>query len=95
MPGRWTISAFDTKHANKKETPPIKESEQIGLKELIFQNNAGVMEVFEFFSKASDAEKDRFDALVNSGHEQEAWALIEKVLKVKFQGDGPWVPATT
>ena len=27
MSGRWTISSFDTKHKNKKETPPIKEDD--------------------------------------------------------------------
>ena len=87
---RWTIQAFDTKKANKKETPPIKESGQVNLKELIFQNNAGVMEVFKFFEAASDDEKNMFDSLVNSGKQQEAWAFLEKVLNVKLQGDGPW-----
>lgn len=29
MKGRWTIGAFDTKHKNKKETPPIQEEDEV------------------------------------------------------------------
>jgi hypothetical protein len=63
--------------------PPI-------IKEAIYDNNAGIMEVFEFFKKASDEEKEAFDNLLNSGQEKAAWNLIEKVLGVKFKGSGPW-----
>lgn len=82
MSGRWTIKAFDTDVKGKKETPTLKE--------LIFHNNMGAMEVFKFFDKASDTEKAQFDDLVNSGNHKAAWNLIEKVLGVKFQGEGPW-----
>lgn len=138
MKGRWTISAFDTKHKNKKETPPIKEStseytplikkdddkkfvsvcawcdadkhlskkfddagwkvshgmckkhfeDQVAeLTEALYPNNAGVMEVFKFFEKATDEEKKQFDDLVNKGNQNAALRLIEKVLGIKFQGD--------
>jgi hypothetical protein len=52
------------------------------------------MEIFKFFDVASDEQKNQFDSLIGAGQEQQAWALIEKVLSVKFQGDGPWVPKT-
>ena len=83
MKGRWTIGAFDTSKKNKKETPAMKEA--------IYDNNAGIMEVFEFFKKASDDEKEAFDTLLNTGREKAAWNLIEKVLGIKFKGSGPWV----
>jgi hypothetical protein len=60
------------------------------IKEAIYDNNAGIMEVFEFFKKASDEDKEKFDTLLNSGQEKAAWNLIEKVLGVKFKGSGPW-----
>jgi hypothetical protein len=82
MAGRWTIKAFDTDKANKKETPPMKEA--------VYANNAGVMEVFKFFKVASDEQKNEFDRLLNSGNERGAWGLVQKVLGVELQGDGPW-----
>jgi hypothetical protein len=153
---RWTIHAFDSRKANKKETPALMEymvggredeytpilgaedgtayicawcdkdqritkfyknkgletshgickkhfadmkkdmgiEESMNLKELIFHNNAGVMEVFRFFEEATNEQKTEFDSLINAGNQQAAWSLIEKVLSVKFQGDGPWVPGT-
>jgi len=82
MSGRWTIKAFDTDKYNKKETPTLKE--------LIYQNNMGAMEVFKFFEKATDDEKAQLDTYINSGNQVAAWKLIEKVLGIKFQGSGPW-----
>lgn len=79
MKGRWTIGAFDTSKKNKKETPAMKEA--------VYSNNAGIMEVFKFFSVATDAEKKQFDDLVNSGNQNGALKLVEKVLGIKFQGD--------
>jgi hypothetical protein len=79
MVGRWTIRAFNTKVKNKKETPPMKEA--------VYANNAGIMEVFKFFNVATDAEKKQFDDLVNSGNQNAALKLVEKVLGIKFQGD--------
>jgi hypothetical protein len=55
--------------------------------EAIYANNAGIMEVFKFFEKATDAEKQQFDNLVNAGNQNAALKLVEKVLGVKFQGD--------
>jgi hypothetical protein len=79
MKGRWTIGAFDTEKSNKKETPKMKEA--------IYSNNAGVMEVFKFFEKATDKEKLQFDELINSGMSNAALELMEKVLAITFQGD--------
>jgi hypothetical protein len=82
MSGRWTIKAFDTDKKNAKETPQMKEA--------VYANNAGVMEVFQFFKVASDAQKDEFDRLLNSGNEKGAWSLVQNVIGVKLHGDGPW-----
>lgn len=82
MSGRWTIKAFDTDKKNVKETPPMKEA--------VYANNAGVMEVFHFFKVASEEQKSEFDRLLNSGNEKGAWGLVQKVIGVNLQGDGPW-----
>jgi hypothetical protein len=82
----WRVSHGMCKKHYEEEMghlPPI-------IKEAIYDNNAGIMEVFEFFKKASDEEKEAFDNLLNSGQEKAAWNLIEKVLGVKFKGSGPW-----
>ena len=79
MKGRWTIGAFDTSKKNKKETPPMKEA--------VYANNAGIMEMFKFFNVATDAEKKQFDDPVSSGNQNAALKLVEKVLGIKFQGD--------
>jgi len=79
MKGRWTIGTFDTSKKNKKETPPMKEA--------VYANNAGKMEVFKFFEVASDDQKTQFDNLVSSGNHKLALQLVEKVLGIKFQGD--------
>lgn len=79
MKGRWTIGAFDTSKKNKKETPPMKEA--------VYANNAGMMEVFKFFEMATNEQKQQFDHYVNSGNHSAAFKLIEKVLGIKFQGD--------
>jgi len=79
MKGRWTIGAFDTSKKNKKETPPMKEA--------VYSNNAGIMEVFEFFKIATDEQKMQFDNFVNNGNHKLALKLVEKVLGIKFQGD--------
>lgn len=89
----WSTTHGICKAHQKEMISQISES-KMKLKEFIFHNNAGVMEVFKFFEKATNEEKTQFDQLINSGQEQAAWNLIEKVLSVKFQGDGPWLPTT-
>ena len=84
---RNIIKAFYTKKANKDETPPIKE---ILMKELIFQNNAGIMEIFRFFNVATEEQRNEFDRLASSDQQKAAWDLIQRVLGVQFQGKGPW-----
>lgn len=79
MKGTWTIGAFDTKKSNKKETPAMKE--------VVYKNNAGIMEMFKFFNIATEEQKKQFDDLVNSGNQNAALKLVEKVLGIKFQGD--------
>jgi hypothetical protein len=88
MKGRWTIGAFDTKHANKKETPAMKEIST--LSELIYNNNAGVMEIGKFFNVATQEQEDTLLDLMKNVKTKEAWNFIENVLGIKFQGDGPW-----
>jgi hypothetical protein len=82
MTGRWTIGAFDTSKKNKKETPALTE--------LIYDNNAGVMEIGKFFNIATPEQEDKLLSLMNSNKIKEAWNFIEDVLGIKFQGDGPW-----
>lgn len=79
MKGRWTIGAFDTSKKNKKETPPMKEA--------VYANNAGMMEVFKFFEVATIDQKQEFDNYVSTGNHRAAFKLLEKVLGIKFQGD--------
>ena len=88
MKGRWTIGAFDTSKKNKKETPAMKEVS--GLSELIYNNNAGVMEIGKFFNIATPEQEDKLLNLMNNNKTKEAWNFIEDVLGIKFQGDGPW-----
>jgi hypothetical protein len=90
VPGhRWTIKAFDTKKANKDETPAIKE---MLMKELIFKNNAGIMEIFKFFDIATEEQRNEFDRLASSNQQKSAWDLVQKVLGVTLMGKGPWNP---
>ena len=91
----WHTSHGICKAHKEEMISQVNESGEINLKELIFHNNSGAMEVFKFFEEANNEQKTEFDRLINSGQEQSAWALIEKVLSVKFQGDGPWVPGAT
>jgi uncharacterized protein (DUF2345 family) len=79
MTGRWTIAAFDTSKKNKKETPAMKEA--------LYSNNAGIMEVFKFFNMATDEQKKQFDELVSGGNQNAALKLVEKVLGIEFKGD--------
>jgi hypothetical protein len=79
MNGRWTIAAFDTSKKNKKETPAMKEA--------LYSNNAGIMEVFKFFNMATDEQKKQFDELVSGGNQNAALKLVEKVLGIEFKGD--------
>ncbi|NDI17715.1 MAG: hypothetical protein EBY83_07110 [Verrucomicrobia bacterium] len=82
MNGRWTIGAFDTSKKNKKETPALTE--------LIYDNNAGVMEIAKFFNVATPEQEDKLLNLMNNNKTKAAWNFIEEVLGIKFQGDGPW-----
>lgn len=82
MKGRWTIGAFDTSKKNKKETPALTE--------LIYDNNAGVMEINKFFNVATPEQEDKLLNLMNNNKTKAAWNFIEDVLGIKFQGDGPW-----
>lgn len=79
MAGRWTISSFSPKEKNKKETPQMKEA--------VYANNAGIMEVFKFMNIATEAQKREFDDLVKAGNQNAALKLVEKVLGITFQGD--------
>ena len=67
---------------DKKETPALTE--------LIYDNNAGVMEIGKFFNIATPEQEDKLLSLMNSNKTKEAWNFIEDVLGIKFQGDGPW-----
>jgi len=66
----------------KKETPALTE--------LIYDNNAGVMEIAKFFKVATPEQEDKLLNLMNNNKTKAAWNFIEEVLGIKFQGDGPW-----
>lgn len=93
---RWTIHAFDTDSSNKKETPSLKE--------LAFENNAGIMEIAKFYRECDDPVlMDRYERLVYISQDRsrpteerqsaqyQAWKIIQDFTGVKLQGDGPWV----
>ena len=61
MVGNWTIGAFDTKHANKKETPAMKE--------IVGSNEMGAHEIGKFYMKADDALISKFEEYMNKFYE--------------------------
>lgn len=71
----------------KQKLPQILSLKTSTMKEAVYANNAGIMEMFKFFNVATDAEKKQFDDLVSSGNQNAALKLVEKVLGIKFQGD--------
>lgn len=54
--------------------------------EASYQGNIGAMEMFKFYSVASDEQKDELKQLIDAGEKQKAWALIQQVTGVKLQG---------
>ena len=85
MVGKWTIGAFNTKHANKKETPPMKE--------VVGSNEMGAHEIGKFYMKADDSlikkfedYMKQFDELKDKKFQDLAMNVIERFLKIKFKG---------
>ena len=54
--------------------------------EAAYKGNIGAMEMFKFYSKASDNEKMLLKKLIAAGEERRAWQLIQKVSGVKLVG---------
>lgn len=79
MKGRWTIGAFQHDKHGEKETPSLKE--------MIWDNMAGTMEMVQFYNKASDDQIAELDNLLNLGKLKDALNLMQKVLGAKFKGD--------
>lgn len=83
---RWTIDAYDNE-STKGATPEIDEIKVLDIiQEIAHSRNVGFAEVFEFFRKATDEEKKRFDELTNQNKIREAWELVQQVVGVKLRG---------
>ena len=54
--------------------------------EAAYKGNIGAMEMFKFYSKASDNEKMLLKKLIAAGQDRNAWRLIQKVTGVKLVG---------
>ena len=63
-----------------------RSSPTIPVSEASYQGNIGAMEMFKFYSVASDEQKDELKQLIDAGEKQKAWALIQQVTGVKLQG---------
>lgn len=54
------------------------------LTEASYRGNIGVMEMFKFYNVATDEQKAKMKQLIADKNNDEAWALLQKVLKVKL-----------
>lgn len=79
MKGRWTIGAFQHDKQGEKETPSLKE--------MIWDNMAGTMQMVQFYNKASEDQISELNKLLDLGKLKDALVLMQKVLGVKFKGD--------
>lgn len=79
---RWTIDAYDVDNdkGNLKTTPEF-------VAEAIYDGNAGIMEIAEFFQVANDAIIKEFDEYMKRGQTVLGWLLIQDTLGKKLIGD--------
>jgi hypothetical protein len=85
MKGRWTIGSFTHNEMGKKETPQLKE--------LVYDNNLGAMEVGKLYRIAPQDVIDKFEKYAfsdNPKDQKTAWQILQDFLGIKLQGDGPW-----
>lgn len=54
------------------------------LLEQAYKGNIGMMEIMEFFNKASPSQKRELEALIKAKKNDDAWNLIELVTGVKL-----------
>lgn len=54
------------------------------LTEASYRGNIGVMEMFKFYNVATDEQKAKMKQLIADKNNDEAWALLQNVLKVKL-----------
>lgn len=73
MKGRWTIGY------GKEGTPSLKE--------MIWDNMAGTMQMVDFYNKAEPDQIEQLDGFLEKGNLKSALELMQKVLGVKFKGD--------
>lgn len=85
MKGRWTIGSFQHDKAGQKETPKLKE--------LVYPNNLGAIEIGNLYKKAPQNVINQFEKYAFSDDPKDqktAWGILQDFLGIKLQGDGPW-----
>lgn len=60
----------------------LEEIKQLG--EASYPGNLGMMEMFKFYQKASDEQKQKMKRLLNNKKFDEAWELLQAVTGVKL-----------
>lgn len=64
------------------------------IKELSYKGNLGIMELVEFYKRATDDERLTLERLMNAKKWNAAWKLIQQVTKTKLVGFPQRMPDT-
>jgi len=62
----------------------IMKLQDLKLHEASYPGNIGMMEMFEFYKKASKIEKDHMQGLLDKKQFNQAWEFLQKVTGVKL-----------
>ncbi len=54
--------------------------------EASYEGNVGVMELVDFYKKASATQKQQLEKYIKQEDYKKAWALVQQVTKVKLRG---------
>ena len=63
----------------------MKLQEVVQLDELSYPGNVGAMEMFRFYQVATEEQKAEMKKLIKHGKSDEAWELLQKVVKTKLK----------
>ncbi len=55
------------------------------LSEASYPGNIGMMEMFQFFKKATPSQKSEMESLLSAKKFQKAWEFLQQVVKIKLQ----------
>jgi hypothetical protein len=50
-----------------------------------YKGDVGIMELVQFYEKATEEQKKQFSKLLNAGRNSEAWELVKKVTGTKIK----------